>query len=379
MGEHAKWSPSQMPRLIRCPGSIDFIKYLEQKKTIPVDEETVYSSEGVWLHKQTELQLQDKPMSKELTGEQATAIDDCMDFYYELVKKHDLTWEQIESRVDLSNWGVNKCWGTADIKAGHKQETMHIIDWKFGQGVYVDINANEQLMTYLLGAVENPQKLDKLSEVWIHLAQPRLDNFASYQCDVEELKGFVNVIKNAQAQPHLICAGEKQCFWCKAKNHCAEYEELVRDKASLIFSGQEKLKNNEIDMKHMIAIMRLENEFKRIFKSVKDELERLDAGGLRKQGLKRVAGRSFRQWANEKKVAEYLLNNYADDHEQLFKPVELRTPAQIEKEFKGVKKDPKFQEMIYKPIGKPTIVSADDPRPDYTAETAGEVFKSYVE
>ena len=129
----------------------------------------------------------------------------------------------------------------------------------------------------------------------------------------------------------------------------------------------------------MVAILRLEPEFKKIFKAVRDELERLNTPDLKPLGLKRVAGRSFRKWADQKGAYEYLLENYADDPEVLFETPELKSIPKIEKEFKGIKKDPNFQKFIYKPVGKPTLVHKDDPRPDYEAETAEKVFKSYGE
>jgi hypothetical protein len=376
MGKHAKLSPSKISRIIRCPGSEDFVQYLINKREIPEEETSVYADEGTMLHQQTERFLQNKPYNKVLDAEQMGAIKDCIDFLMELRQKHQLTWLQTEQRVSLKGYDLVDCDGAADVVAGNAQNTLHIIDWKFGKGVFVPVEENEQLMTYLLGAAVNPIKLEQCEELWIHLCQPRLENYGSYKCDVGQLMGLVNAIKNAEKSYDII-PGEKQCFWCRGKNRCSEYEVMVRGKAALVFQVNDLMKQNEYPFDKMAKVLLLESDFKKIFKAIRDGLNELPREKLNDLGLKRVAGRSNRVWASEETVVEYLCNNYGDV-DDIYEEPKLKSPAKIESSIKGVKKDPEFQKLIVKPLGAPTLVSVNDKRPEYGGD-AENVFRHLVE
>lgn len=376
MGEHAKYSPSQISRIIRCPGSVDFVRYLVQKSEIPAEETTTYADEGTMLHEQIARAMMGQTFNAALKPEQRETLETCANWFNDLVVKHGLTWKKIESKVSLKHFGIKECYGTTDIITGQKKRTLHSIDWKFGQGVFVEGDKNEQLMTYLLGAAENPAKLEAYDELWIHLCQPRLENFNSYQCSVDELYGLANAIKNAQ-KSHDIVAGEKQCFWCRGKNRCAEYEVLVRGKAALVFQVNDLMKQNEYPFEQMAKVLLLEKDFTKIFKAIKDSLNELPSDKLAKLKLKRVAGRSVRQWADEETVIQHLVENY-QDIEEIYTEPKLKSPAQIEGTIKGIKKDPEFQKLIVKPIGAPTLVSINDKRPEYKQD-ASAVFQKFLE
>lgn len=363
MAKHAKRSGSKISRIIRCPGSIDFIQYLIQKNLIPEEQQTQYTSEGSMLHEQIELKVHEQPYTEELDAEQEGAIEDCYEFLQDLRSTHGLTWLQTERRISLSGYGIEDGDGTADIIAGNGKRTLHILDWKFGQGVPVYVEKNEQLMDYLCGAAETPEKLETYEELWIHLAQPRLDYFGSYQCSKSELMGLINAIKNSIGN-HDIVAGEKQCFWCRGKVRCSEYNSLADKAATTVFQINERMKQNEHDFKDFVKVLELEPFLKKVFKAAHDELNVLPNKSLARLKLKRVAGRSNRAFVSQDKVVDYLVQNY-EDIDEIYVDPKLKSPAQLEKSIKGLKKDNEFQKLIIKPLGKPTIVSIDDKRPEY--------------
>lgn len=375
MGTHAKYSASKISRIIRCPGSEDFVQYLIQKKEIPEEESTKEASEGSWLHDQQEKDTIGKPLSKELDAEQLECIEANRDWLADLQAEHHITWLQTERKIDLSGYGIEDAGGTADIIMGSEKRSLHILDWKFGKGVPVYVEKNEQLMDYLCGAAGNLEALESYDELWIHLGQPRFDYFASYQCNVNELMGLVNAIKNA-VKSYDIVAGDKQCFWCRGKVRCVEYEERVRGNAAVVFKAHDVMKNNQVDFKTMAKLLEIEPLFKQVFKAVKDAYAEMSTGQLKEHGFKRVAGRSTRSYVSDDQVVEYLCKNYGDV-EDIYTEPKLKSPAQIEKSIKGIKKDPEFQKLIYKPVGKPTIVSLDDKRPEYDSG-AGSAFAHLV-
>lgn len=376
MAKHAKYSASKISRLIRCPGSEDFIQYLIQKNKIPKDETTKEASEGSLLHNEMEHFIHNGVITGQLDAEQIDCIHNCYNWFLELQVKHEITWLQTEQKVSLKGYGINDAEGTADIICGKEKETLHIIDWKFGKGVPVYVNKNEQLMDYLLGAAENIESLKSYKELWIHLAQPRFDYYASYQCSIDELMGLLNAIKNA-IKSYDIIAGETQCFWCRGKTRCSEYEEYIRDHAAIVFKTNDIMKKNELPFEEMSRALALEPMFKKFFKAIKDEFQKLNTEQLAELKLKRVAGRSTRSFVSEEQVIEYLCKNYSDI-EDIYTDPQLKSIAQLEKSIKGLKKDPEFQKFIIKPLGSPTIVSIDDPRPDYTDGTTAESVFSHL-
>lgn len=380
MSKHEKYSASKISRIIRCPGSEDFVQYLVKKKHLPEEDSTVYADEGTMLHGVMEATFWQKPIKQVLNAEQQECIEDCQAFLLELQERHNLTWLQTERRVSLNGYGLKDTGGTADIIAGQERRTLHILDWKFGQGVPVYVNKNEQLMTYLLGAAESFENLESYEELWIHLAQPRLKYFGSYQCSINELMGLVNCIKNA-IKSHDIVAGEIQCFWCRGKKHCGEYHDFANSMAAVVFSNMDPAESvtnesNFSSLERLAKMIEIEPLINKAIKDAKEIIYSLPADELKSLGFKRVAGRSNRTWVSPEQVVEYLCTNYGDI-EDIYETPKLKSPAKMEASIKGLKKDNAFQKLIHKPLGAVTIVKLDDPRPEYRLDPA-EAFKHLV-
>ena len=101
MSKHDKYSASKISRILRCPGSEDFIKHLVTKKFIPEESTSSYADEGTMLHSQQELLLAGKEIDKNLTAEQVECLEANRDFFLELQAKFNWTWYQTEQRVSL--------------------------------------------------------------------------------------------------------------------------------------------------------------------------------------------------------------------------------------------------------------------------------------
>jgi len=373
MGTHSTYSPSQTPRNIRCPGSTAFVKYLIQKGTIPPEETSSYAEEGTMMHGQIERKINGLKFTEVLDGEQQGAIEDGLTFLQSIMQEHGITSLTTEQRVSLTGFSIDDADGTADVLGVgsiNGKSSLHILDWKFGQGVPVFVEKNEQLMHYLLGAIALPESFDIYDELWIHLAQPRLNYYGSYLCHVDELWGLINAIKNAQ-KSHDIIPGDKQCLWCRGKTRCVEYDTLASERAITVFSAADAMAKNEFDFAKMKKMLELEPFFKKVFKAIKDEINVLKPEQLRDIGLKRVAGKSFRGFASEDGIVEFICENYPDAE---MYDTKLKSPSQLEKTIPGLKKDPGFKRLIIKPKGAPTVVSAADKRDDYDVSDTAVVF-----
>ncbi|EDC5746108.1 DUF2800 domain-containing protein, partial [Salmonella enterica subsp. enterica serovar Sandiego] len=105
----------------------------------------------------------------------------------------------VEQRVDFSHIvGVEESFGTADgvIIAGNE---LQIHDLKYGKGVRVDAEQNEQLQLYALGALEQFSMLYDFETVRLFIHQPRLNHVSEWALTVEELQAFGERAQEAAA------------------------------------------------------------------------------------------------------------------------------------------------------------------------------------
>lgn len=372
--KHYKRSASQISRIIRCPGSVDFIQYLIKRGEIPKEETTDYAEEGVFLHSQQEISLKGGTLSGKLNTEQLQSLEDNTNWFYSLLDTHGFTEYVTETQRNLDGFCLPDTGGTCDVLAKGEKDgktSLHAIDWKFGRGVQVDAKSNEQLMTYLLTAIGNADNFDNYDEYWVHIGQPRLSNFGSYQCTKDELKKLVEDIRTA-IKSYDIVAGSKQCFWCRGKVNCQEYIGFVVEAATDVFAANRAMEANYIDFKELARVYAFERLFKKIFKAIRDRLMVLDAASLAELNLKRVAGRSIRTFTDCAKATAYLIEHYNID--DIYETPTLKSPAQLEKSIKGLKTDKTFQGLLYKPIGIPTITNINDKRPEFDTLGAESAF-----
>ena len=92
----------------------------------------------------------------------------------------------IEQRLDFSDY-VPDGFGTGDcvIVADRR---LHIIDFKYGQGVLVEAEHNPQMMLYALGALHVYDALYDVDEVSMTIYQPRRANVSTWTISVDELR-----------------------------------------------------------------------------------------------------------------------------------------------------------------------------------------------
>ncbi len=118
-----------------------------------------------------------------------------------------------ETRLDYSAW-VPEGFGTADaILVGN--DTLQIVDFKYGKGVPVSAEGNVQLRLYALGALGLYSIVYPISHVKMAIVQPRLDSITEDEITVEELLDWAeNAVK-----PTALQAWEgKGCWVVTASN-----------------------------------------------------------------------------------------------------------------------------------------------------------------
>lgn len=117
--------------------------------------------------------------------------------------------------------------GTSDVIVV-KGKTLFCMDLKFGRGVQVFAEGNEQLLMYGAAAVREFDMLGEIEQIELHILQPRLNHFDVWRMSIAEMDERIEMIRGISYrilnQPETLLAspGEKQCRFCKASATCKE-------------------------------------------------------------------------------------------------------------------------------------------------------------
>ncbi len=363
--KHAVLSASSSHRWLNCSPSARLEQEFE-------DRETEAAAEGTAAHALCEhklrralkLQSRRKPISRYDSDEMDMHTDGYVQFVLETlaeVRRHcDDPLINIEQRLDFSCY-VPDGFGTGDcIIIGDK--IIHIIDFKYGQGVLVEAEHNPQMMLYALGALRLFDSLYDIEEVAMTIYQPRRENISTWTIPVSELKAWAENELVPKARLAYEGKGEYRpgpwCTFCKAAVKCrARAEEKLR-LAQYEFAKPPLLTDTEIE-----DILGKLDDLTRWAEEIKTYAQ--DAAlnhGKQWHGYKVVEGRSVRKYSNEDAVVEAAnAAGYHDIFRKTLLPITEMEKLMGKQEFQSI-----LGGLIIKPAGKPTLVPASDKRPAIT-------------
>ena len=363
--KHAVLSASSSHRWLNCSPSARLEQEFE-------DQETEAAAEGTAAHALCEhklrralkLQSRRKPISRYDSDEMDMHTDSYVQFVLETlaeVRRHCADpLINIEQRLDFSCY-VPDGFGTGDcIIIGDK--IMHIIDFKYGQGVLVEAEHNPQMMLYALGALRLFDSLYDIEEVAMTIYQPRRENISTWTIPVSELKAWAENELVPKARLAYEGKGEYRpgpwCTFCKAAVKCrARAEEKLR-LAQYEFAKPPLLTDTEIE-----DILGKLDDLTRWAEEIKTYAQ--DAAlnhGKQWHGYKVVEGRSVRKYSNEDAVVEAAnAAGYHDIFRKTLLPITEMEKLMGKQEFQSI-----LGGLIIKPAGKPTLVPASDKRPAIT-------------
>lgn len=297
----------------------------------------------------------------------------------------------VEQRVDFSHIvGVENSFGTADAVVIVGNE-LQIHDLKYGRGVQVDAEQNEQLQLYALGALEQFNLLYDFDSVRLFIHQPRLNHVSEWALSVEELEAFGQRAQEAAANVIVMfniaecegvntlplenfTPGEKQCRFCKASAICTAREQFHMQTVAGDFDDLtapvSELITNAIARVPMLTNEQLAEIYGQAdfleswLKAIRDRVNSELNAGHPVPGFKLVTGKQGnRAWRNEVE-AEELLKSFRLKQDQMYSQ-KVISPTQAEKLLK--KESPrrwtKVEALITRSDGKPTIAPESDPRP----------------
>ena len=380
---HAKLSASGASRWATCPGSV------QMEDGIP-DKESVYAQEGTLAHEMSELKLKHYLDPKGFGKRKLNAaikklkenelyqaeMDSYTDSYVDFIKEKALSFPsnpyiEIEKRVDFSRW-VDGGFGTCDCVLIHGS-TLSIIDLKYGKGVPVSAEQNEQLILYALGAYDAFNLIYNLDKIELNIVQPRINNFTTWEISLTELLLWGDYFK-VQAEKALGGNGElvpsaKACKFCKARDICT-----ARAENNLSLESEIKLKPNEIPKDKLYEYISRGEDIAKWVADLKAYALDMCLKGEEVKGLKAVAGRTSRSWTNQDEAINKLIEGGIDEA-IIYDKVPL-TLAKLEKALGKQQFTALVGDLVVTSEGKPTLVFENDKRPAISNKVnATSIFK----
>ena len=398
---HALLSASSSKQWLHCPPSVRL------QEGFP-NESSVYAEEGTFCHSVCEYKVRKylkervkRPQSEEFYTEE---IDQITDVYYEFVvgvieemKRNGCEpLVLVEERVDYSHIAPSG-FGTADMlivgRDADGKGVLHIVDFKAGAGIYVEVDHNSQLSLYALGGLHAYGYIYPIETIRMSIVQPRLDNVNTFECSREELEAWGESIKPI-AKMAFEGKGEQNpgewCRFCRAKPVCKACEKealsLCREEFLDLDAGAlsedpraspDELSDLEapyqadtttpvfkqpglIPMTELAGILptlnRISSWIEAVFAYVTSEAVN---HAVPVPGYKVVEGRSKRVFTDTKAVVDTAVaNGYTDLYKQ-----QLITLTEFEKMMGKKRFNELLGEYVAKPPGKLALVPESDPRP----------------
>lgn len=370
MGKHALLSASSSHRWLNCPPSARLCEQYE-------DKGSGYAAEGTDAHSlceytlKTALSIGAKDPTPDLSyynEEMAECANGYAAYILELVESARQTCSDpvvlIEQRLDFSRY-VEGGFGTGDCVV-IADGTLHIVDYKHGQGVLVEAEGNPQMMLYALGALEIFDGIYDIDTVSMTIYQPRRENISTYTAFKESLYQWAEEILKPTAE--LAYAGDGEflcgdwCQFCKAKHECRARAERNMELAKYDFELPPLLEDDEIE-----SILTRIDELVSWASDIKDYALQAAVSGKQWNGWKLVEGRSNRRYTDELTVANAVSKSGYDPYERKVLGITAMTTMLGKKRFEDL-----LGGYIEKPQGKPTLVPESDKRPPI--HTAGQDF-----
>lgn len=364
--KHAILSASSSHRWLNCSPSARLEQEFE-------DRETEAAAEGTAAHALCEhklrralkLQSRRKPISKYDCDEMDLHTNNYVQFVLETLaeaRQHCADpLINIEQRLDFSCY-VPDGFGTGDCII-ISDKTMHVIDFKYGQGVLVEAEQNPQMMLYALGALRLFDSLYDIDEVAMTIYQPRRENISTWTIAVDDLKAWAENELVPKARLAYEGKGEylpgPWCTFCKAAVKCrARAEEKLR-LAQYEFARPPLLTDAEIEdiLDKLSDLTSWANE---IMAYAQDAALKQ---GKQWRGWKVVEGRSNRKYSNEEAVIEAAnAAGYHDIFRKSLIPLTEMEKLMGKQDFHDI-----LGGLIVKSAGKPTLVPVSDKRPAITS------------
>lgn len=357
--KHAMLSASSAHRWLNCTPSARLEQEFKGRQTEAAAEGTAAHALAEYKLRRALHQQAKRPISRYANSEMDEYTEDYAQFVQEAIAEAKRYCADpvvhIEQRLDFSDY-VPDGFGTGDcvIVADRR---LHIIDFKYGQGVLVEAEHNPQMMLYALGALHVYDALYDVDEVSMTIYQPRRANVSTWTISVDELRAWAENELRPRAQ--LAYAGEGEycpgewCMFCRAAVKCRARAEDKLRLAQYEFAQPPLLTDDEI-----AGILGKLDDLVRWATDIREYALNAALSGVHFDGWKVVEGRANRRYTDEAAAAQAVIATGHDPYEHRLLGISAMEKLLGRKKFSEV-----LGELVERPQGKPTLVPACDKRP----------------
>lgn len=322
--DHAILSPSSAKRWINCTPSALLAEEAGSKSS-------VYAEEGTLAHEIAEYAL-----TKYLEGEYDPIVDDAVPLknehientlfgidmadyirsyceyvigeVYEMQKQDGGCQTFLERRVDTTDFAPDS-FGSVDVTLV-SDKTIHIIDLKYGAGVKVYADMNEQMLMYALGTLKSLET-DHIEKIRMTIAQVRLDHYDTFEMSKKDLLAWAEKVLKPAAKKAIQGIGKQVigswCGFCPVKAQCRAQRDAI------LADFDEKPEPLLLSDEEIVDLIGKIDTYKSWIESVNKYVYDRAIQGHKWNGYKLVAGRTSRVIKDEAKIRQALLNEFLED------------------------------------------------------------------
>ncbi len=397
-GVHARLSASSAHRWLRCPPSANYAG----------GKGSAFAAAGTYAHDIAARCLGDNSISASDFFLQKAKVDgfdvecdlemiDAINLYLDEIaadlKEGDVCWTEMPLLQALSKIDPD-LGGTADY-VRYRPSTQHLLvkDFKFGSGVYVEVEDNEQLKLYALGAMLECGRAVK--DVTVRICQPRFEGaqpIRDFHFKAHQILDFIADVQEAavksRAKDTPLAAGE-HCKFCPRAKDCPELERRQHAITLADFGTidvQVPVKGGTalaladrpgavVDYAKLAAALTSIPMVKERIKAIEQYAYEQASKGAEIPGFKLVDKRANRSWKSEEAVIKWAEAKAVDP----YAPREVISPAQMEKLLakdapKGKKKDAgvELEPLVEKVSSGTALVPVTDERQPAKIVTAAD-------
>jgi len=350
---------STAKRVINCPGSVALMQKMPPKPS------SKYADEGTLLHNvMAELIMSEEPpeyyigtryedqiLTFELVEEKILPALRALDV---IDPEHKMEIEA-ETRVGFGDL-LPGVFGSTDL-IGRLGNRAVVLDWKFGDGVMVEVEENPQLMFYAAAAMRTPEAqwaFEGVTEIECVIVQP--PEVRRWVTTPERIAKFelelVQAVKQAEKPDAKLSVGD-HCRWCAAKPICPKMTGAVERAL--------KVQLDNLDAPKISAYLKNADMLEDWIKDLRALALQMLESGAKLPEYKLVAKRAIRSWSDEEK-AKVALFAYGLTESEVMETTVV-SPAKAEKALKK-RKIGLPEDLVVAISSGNTLASVDDPRPE---------------